>query len=310
MTENYQTAAQSVASAMNAVYENKQTNKKNSISGDFSSDNESYPTVKAVKTEFGTKVDSWSSTNGSTSNYPSEALVKGALNSINSSIETLSGLEVIKVVSTKPTASADTMNKLYIVSESNKVNVYYTTKSGSTYSWKKMDSDILDEFSISWNDIQNKPSFGTGANDFAVGNHTHSTYVTTSDERLIDERDPLMNEFTSDKNINSINFSSFWYIPSTVLNSWDSSGLANGSTLPVTIQNTNSEASLFVIGSDDTNTVKQIFTFEGKSYVRYSTDYMALGTWSGWTEEATIPKVQSEISAFATALANAINPSS
>ena len=180
MTENYQTAAQSIASAMNAVYENKQTNKKNSISGDFSSDNESYPTVKAVKTEFGTKVDSWSSNNGSTSNYPSEALVKGALNSINSSIETLSGLEVIKVVSTKPTASADTMNKLYIVSENNKVNVYYTTKSGSTYSWKKMDSDILDEFSISWNDIQNKPSFGTGANDFATGNHTHSTYVTTS----------------------------------------------------------------------------------------------------------------------------------
>ena len=121
---------------------------------------------------------------------------------------------------------------------------------------------------------------------------------------------PFMNEFESDSNINSINFSSFWYIPSSVLNSWDSSPSANGSTLPVTIQNTSSEASLFVIASDNTPTVKQIFTFEGKSYVRYSTDYISMRTWSEWEEEATVPKVKSEISAFATALASAINPSS
>lgn len=78
MTQDYTSEAQAVADAMNAVYENKQTNKKNTISGDFSSDNESYPTVKAVKTEFGTKVTSFSGI-VSDSNYPSEKLVKDTL---------------------------------------------------------------------------------------------------------------------------------------------------------------------------------------------------------------------------------------
>lgn len=78
MTNDYSTDAQAVADALNAVYENKQTNKKNSISGDYSSDNESYPTVKAVKNEFGTKVTSFSSTTSDT-NYPSEKLVKDSL---------------------------------------------------------------------------------------------------------------------------------------------------------------------------------------------------------------------------------------
>lgn len=75
---NYDAEAQAVADAMNAVYENKQTNKKNSISGDYSSDNSSYPTVKAVKAEFGTKVTSITGS-GSDSNYPSEKLLKTEL---------------------------------------------------------------------------------------------------------------------------------------------------------------------------------------------------------------------------------------
>lgn len=49
---NYLEDSAVVANAMNAVYENKQTNKKNNISGDFSSDNVSYPTVKAVKDRY------------------------------------------------------------------------------------------------------------------------------------------------------------------------------------------------------------------------------------------------------------------
>ena len=46
---DYSEDVAAVASAIAAVYENKQVNKKNNISGDFSSDNVSYPTVKAVK---------------------------------------------------------------------------------------------------------------------------------------------------------------------------------------------------------------------------------------------------------------------
>lgn len=53
MTNDYSTEAAEVADAMIAVFENKQTNKKNDISGDFSTDNVSYPTVKATKTWVG-----------------------------------------------------------------------------------------------------------------------------------------------------------------------------------------------------------------------------------------------------------------
>lgn len=57
MTTNYETEAAAVAAAMNAVYENKQTNKKDNISGDYSSDTQSYPTVKAVKGALEGKLD-------------------------------------------------------------------------------------------------------------------------------------------------------------------------------------------------------------------------------------------------------------
>ena len=59
-------------------FENKVANKKDNIDGDFSSDSVSYPTVKAVKGFFGTKITSWSGT-ASNSNYPSEKLVKDEL---------------------------------------------------------------------------------------------------------------------------------------------------------------------------------------------------------------------------------------
>lgn len=57
--------AQLVAEAIASVYENKQVNKKNNISGDFSDDNVSYPTVKAVKTELAKKQDISSAFSGS-----------------------------------------------------------------------------------------------------------------------------------------------------------------------------------------------------------------------------------------------------
>ena len=92
-------------------------------------------------------------------------------NAINTIIGTLTSIQAIQVVDTKPTASAETMGKLYIVSENSKVNVYYTKQTGTgssaTYSWQKMDADILDELSISWNDIQSKPS------SFTPSSHTH-----------------------------------------------------------------------------------------------------------------------------------------
>lgn len=180
---DYSTEVGDVVDALNAVYENKQANKKNDISGDYSSDNASYPTVKAVKAAYGTKVTSWSST-VSDSNIPSEKLVKdaldgksgtghnhatgditnsatlanigsnltnqGAINSaLNDVIGALKGTKFIEIENKPATASDSTMGKLYVVTESGKVNVYYTKQTGTgssaTYSWQKLDANILDD---------------------------------------------------------------------------------------------------------------------------------------------------------------------
>lgn len=57
MTDEYAEDIAVVTEAMDAVYENKQVNKKDNISGDFSSDTASYPTVKAVKGALEGKLD-------------------------------------------------------------------------------------------------------------------------------------------------------------------------------------------------------------------------------------------------------------
>ena len=269
----YSDEATAVKQALDAVYENKRTNKKDDISGDYSSDTESYPTVKGAKAHFGTKVTSFSSTT-SDANYPSEKLVKTALdakangtgwtasknivtdssgalttedkptipvgedtdsninmdgtadagisskfaradhvhptdtsraaathshgatevtdansanytnigslsanstqqtinNAINTALGTISGIDVINIVgdiSNRPTASADTMGKLYICSENSKVNVYYSVENNGSYSWHKLDTDILDEYTVAWNDVTNKPD------SFTPSSHTH-----------------------------------------------------------------------------------------------------------------------------------------
>ena len=173
MTQDYTTEAQAVADAMNAVYENKQTNKKNDITGDYSSDNESYPTVKAVKAFYGNKVTSWSSTT-SDSNYPSEKLVKDSLDAKQATLvsgttiktinnESILGsgnisistgtIDLIEVVQSLGTASASTMNKLYLVAESTSTThdnyeIYITVRTGTSgsysYAWEKVDTARID----------------------------------------------------------------------------------------------------------------------------------------------------------------------
>ena len=167
---DYSTEAQAVADAMNAVYENKQTNKKNSISGDYSSDNESYPTVKAVKAEYGTKVNSWSST-VSDDNIPSEKLVKDSIDGKASSSHTHGNLTNDGKVGS---------NANYFV---------YTTTGGAITSKQKI-GNITTSGAIG--STANKPiitttngalttgSFGTSANSFCEGN----------DSRLSDARTP------------------------------------------------------------------------------------------------------------------------
>lgn len=109
----------------------------------------------------------------------SASATQGAINTaIDTAIGNLQSIKAIEVVSTKPTASADTMNKLYIVAETvsgvQKVNVYYTKQTGSTYEWVKLDDNILDELSIDWSEIENNPFSSSTPTSFANASHTHS----------------------------------------------------------------------------------------------------------------------------------------
>lgn len=258
MTNDYSTEADLVGDSMDAVYENKQVNKKDDVSGDYSSDTASYPTVKAMKAEDAKKVnitdieDSLTSTSANkvlsakqgkiledtkvpirqatanrivvtdnnkdialheklgnisidgkigtdsgkiittgtggtlqassdigaakvtdanSANYThigslsSGASVQEIFAALNTKIQALEGIEIIKITTNKGTASASTMNKLYIEIGVTKTDLYYTKATTvdetTTYEWVKLEDNILEDISVDWSDIQNKPTILT-----------------------------------------------------------------------------------------------------------------------------------------------------
>lgn len=72
---------------------------------------------------------------------------------INTAIDTKLGsllsVELLEVVGTRPTASADTMNKMYLVAEEDAENedayeIFVTVKNGNNYTWEKVDTARID----------------------------------------------------------------------------------------------------------------------------------------------------------------------
>lgn len=106
-----------------------------------------------------------------------QAKINSALNtkigSMQSTIAALEGLEFIVITTNKGTASASTMGKLYIENANNKTDAYYTENNSGTYSWEKLEDDILEDVSIDWSDIQNKPS------TFTPASHVHGNLSNT-----------------------------------------------------------------------------------------------------------------------------------
>ena len=106
-------------------------------------------------------------------------------NTGNVVLDDLPSFNAIEVVATLPTASASTMGRLYIINENSQVNVYYTENNNGTYTWHEMDTDILDDLSIEWNDVQNKPptftpashTHGNITNDGKVGTNTYANKI-------------------------------------------------------------------------------------------------------------------------------------
>lgn len=101
---------------------------------------------------------------------------------IDTEIGNLKSIKAIEVVQTLPTAGADTMGKLYIINEGTQVNVYYTQNNGGTYTWHEMDTDILDDLSIDWGDIENNPFDQSTPASFATAGHQHGNL--TNDGKL------------------------------------------------------------------------------------------------------------------------------
>lgn len=204
------TKVSALVQALKDVFENKQVNKKNDISGDYSGDSVSYPTVKAVKDELALKQDALNSgTNIKTINGES------ILGSGNITVSAGS-VDLIEIAQSLPAASSSTMNKLYLVAEAtsqthDNYEVFVTVRTGSSpnysYAWEKVDTARVDLSGYSLTshthgDITSdgkigstsgKPiitttsgklttgAFGTSSGQFAEGNHTHSGYTSSSD---------------------------------------------------------------------------------------------------------------------------------
>ena len=86
---------------------------------------------------------------------------------IDNIIGNLTGAEIIKEVTALPTASASTMNALYLLSSNSQYDIYITVESSGSYAWEKLDDDVLSDLSIDWSDINNIPS------SFTPSSHTH-----------------------------------------------------------------------------------------------------------------------------------------
>lgn len=138
--------------------------------------NQLYSADNGIKSDLIRNLDALS--NIGASKYATQRTINSA---IDTAIGNLTGLQAYEVTSDKGTASASTMGKLYIEVGSNTTDVYYTVEDNGSYSWESLDTDILDNLSIDWDDVANKPSLFSGSyNDlsdkpstFTPSSHTH-----------------------------------------------------------------------------------------------------------------------------------------
>lgn len=75
----------------------------------------------------------------------------GNVATLQSKVDALENVELVKIVSTLPPASASTINTLYVVTNggstsTNLYSIYVTVKSGNNYSWEKVDDADLQGF--------------------------------------------------------------------------------------------------------------------------------------------------------------------
>ena len=118
---------------------------------------------------------------------------------VNNIIGDLLDVDFLKVVSTLPTASQDTLNSLYLVTKmggatGDGYNIWVTVETsqgGSTaYSWEKVDDVDLQNISIDWSDITDNPFSSSTPSSFATSNHAHGRI--TNDGHIINASGTIM----------------------------------------------------------------------------------------------------------------------
>ena len=73
------------------------------------------------------------------------------VSALQSKVNALENVELVKIVSSLPTASSSTMNTLYVVANgsntsNNLYSIYFTVKNNNSYSWEKLDDADLQGF--------------------------------------------------------------------------------------------------------------------------------------------------------------------
>lgn len=203
MTDNdYTLEAARVASAMDAVYENKQMNKKNDISGDFSSDNASYPTVKAVKERYEDSTSTVKNghshgniTNGGAIGNVSGKIITTGSNGILQAVATLETTDVLEAtaldkIGTNANASQHAINQIVnnllkiAVSQKGTANLgmastYQLTQNGVLIGEIDIPKDFLLQ-SASVETVGSSPSTLENANNLDTGDSYIKLVVNTS----------------------------------------------------------------------------------------------------------------------------------
>lgn len=202
--------------ALKDKFENKVANKKTDITGDFSTDTVSYPTVQAVKSWVSSTLGSYASsshTHGNISNDGKVGTASGKIVTTGTGGAVQASDSITKsMISDFPSTMTPSSHTHGNVSNDGKIGsasgkIITTGTSGALQASDSITKSMISDFptsmtpaSHSHGDITNdgklgsaanKPlitttggkiavgSFGTSANTFAEGNHTHSGYLTS-----------------------------------------------------------------------------------------------------------------------------------
>ena len=320
--------AQVVAEAIASVYENKNTNKKNNISGDYSTDNVSYPTVKAVKNELALKQDISSAFSGDYNDLTNKPTIPSKITDLTDDSDFIDEQELSTALASYTTTSA--LNNLLSgksdvghkhtkseitdfpvnVSEFNNDAGYLTSHQSlesKTVTVEKL-SSAESGYIASYIVKQNNQQVGTTINipkDYLVKSASIKTCTKDDDPVEGYEVGDIYMDFVINTKDGSGTDEHLYLLATDLVDEYE----ADGTTLELN-NNTFKIKNKGVTTVQLSDTVNQSLGYanDWNSSVAKSITQSDIDGWNG-KSSIGIDDVDNEISSFANALAEAINPS-